>query len=167
MDVCYYFFRSIHSRQCIWKKSLYTDSINKIPLKKIPVKNNTKNGTLENIFCPSWKVGIGFGSGILINVLGQRWIVHCQQKSNVLSLKRDYKDDKQKFDWDKFWSYLWPHRLYFLAAIAVRIHFLNSTNNYFEYKKFTSFLPGGSGCGCCEYLHSSVDWMCGEYIGCT
>ncbi|XP_077300096.1 mitochondrial potassium channel ATP-binding subunit [Arctopsyche grandis] len=115
-------FQSIHSRQCIWKKSLNTDSINKIPLKNIPVKSTPKNGTLENIFCPSWKVGIGFGSGILINALGQRWVVHCKQKPNVIhSVKRDYQDERQKFDWDKFWSYLWPHRLYFLAAIAAAL----------------------------------------------
>lgn len=81
-----------------------------------------KDCKFENIFNPSWRVGVGFGSGILLNVLCKKWIVHCKQKHTVLdSLKRNHENDSQKFDWEKFWSYLWPHRWYFLAAIAVRI----------------------------------------------
>lgn len=64
------------------------------------------------------KISLGLASGTLVKLSYQRWVL-CQEKSTRLVGYRTYNDKNLKFDWRKFWAYLWPHIWYFIAAIAV------------------------------------------------
>lgn len=101
------------------KESLKVDrqklhySVRKRPL---PVGGSKKPHSLLYKLC----VGVGTVCGVKIYTGSV--LVSCEalQKSRIAGLKYDgYVEEEAEFDWRKFFTLLWPHIWYLLAAVAV------------------------------------------------
>lgn len=87
---------------------------------KAPVESKILQTKPIYTFSTLAKIGLGLASGTLVKLSYQKW-VYCQEQTTRLSGYKTADDSSLKFDWKKFWAYLWPHIWYFIAAMAVRI----------------------------------------------
>lgn len=94
---------------------------------KITTEKSSKSGLL--LLCSPWKLCTGVSIGLSVRYFISNGIAFCKAAPSSRTIQRRLKvnDDSVKFDWNKFYQYIAPHKWLLVAAIAAAlvVAFLN------------------------------------------
>ncbi|CAB3251091.1 unnamed protein product [Arctia plantaginis] len=96
-----------------------------ISVVKTSKENCTKSGLL--LLCSPWKLCTGVSLGLGVKYFISNGSVYCKAAPSSRIVQRRVQTDNAKFDWHKLFSYLGPHKLLLVAAVAsaLTVAFLN------------------------------------------
>ncbi|RVE46215.1 hypothetical protein evm_009105 [Chilo suppressalis] len=95
------------------------------------VKITTEKAAKNNVFliCSPWKLCTGVSLGLTVQAFIRNNQVLCKavQNSRVIQRRPNVSEDSSKFDWQRLFEYLKPHRWLLVAAVAsaLAVAFLN------------------------------------------
>lgn len=90
------------------------------------IKSSSENCT-KSIFllkCSPWKICTGISLGVGVKYFLNNGPAFCKAlpPSRLIQRRPNIGEDSSKFDWTRFFQYLWPHRWLLGAAVAVSIN---------------------------------------------
>lgn len=86
------------------------------------VQNSVEKGVKSTLLqaCSPWKLCTGVSLGLAARLLFNNSSALCKaQHSRVIQRRPNVTEDSSKFDWNRFFRYLVPHKWLLLAAVAV------------------------------------------------
>lgn len=71
------------------------------------------------LLCNPWKLCTGVSLGLAARLLYSNSVFCKALPSRVIQRRPNINEDSAKFDWNRFWQYLLPHKWLLAAAVAV------------------------------------------------